>query len=108
MTAGDAFGRYYYIKDREIIGNLAIEKELYSQNKLGLVDEWLGVEVLLDWNIPGDIFVFPIHTVSQSEAGYELVYQNSSIIPIWSLSIKPEEKWCIAINKSIKSFKTAV
>src|SRR3972149_7699893 len=108
MTAGDAFGRYYYIKDREIIGNLAIEKELYSQNKLGLVDEWLGVEVLLDWNIPGDIFIFPIHTVSQSEAGYELVYQNSLIVPIWSLSIKPEEKWCIAINKSIKSYKTAV
>ncbi|HHT9138130.1 MAG TPA: alpha-amylase/4-alpha-glucanotransferase domain-containing protein, partial [Candidatus Wunengus sp. YC60] len=108
MTAGDAFGRYYYIKDREIIGNLAIEKELNSQNKLGLVDEWLGVEVLLDWNISGDVIVFPIYTVSQSESGYELVYQNSSIIPRWSLTIKPEDKWRVVINKSLKSFKTAI
>ncbi|MDO8142931.1 MAG: DUF1926 domain-containing protein [Candidatus Brocadiales bacterium] len=108
MTAGDAFGRYYYIKDREIIGNLAIEQELNSQNKLGLVDEWLGVEVLLDWNISGDVIVFPIYTVSQSEAGYELVYQNSTIIPRWSLNIKPEDEWRVAINKSIKSFKTAI
>jgi len=103
MTAGDAFGRYYYIKDREIIGNLAIEQELNSQNKLGLVDEWLGVEVVLDWNISGDVFMFPIYTVSQSEAGYELVYQNSSIIPRWSLNIKPEDTWRVVINKSIKS-----
>ena len=103
MTAGDAFGRYYYIKDRETIGNLAIEQELNSQNKLGLVDEWLGVEVLLDWNISGDVFIFPIYTVSQSESGYELVYQNSSIIPRWSLNIKPEDTWSVVINKSIKS-----
>ena len=108
LTAGDAFGRYYYIKDREIIGNLAIERELSSQNKIGLVDEWLGVEVLLDWNIPGDIWVFPICTVSQSEAGYELVYQNSSIIPRWSLNMKPEEKWSVVINKSIKSIKNMI
>ncbi|HHT9114201.1 MAG TPA: alpha-amylase/4-alpha-glucanotransferase domain-containing protein [Candidatus Wunengus sp. YC65] len=106
MTAGDAFGRYYYIKDREIIGNLSIEQGLNSQNKLGLVDEWLGVEVLLDWNIPGDVFVFPIYTVSQSESGYELVYQNSSIIPRWSLNIKSGEKWRVVINKSVKSLKS--
>ncbi len=108
MTAGDAFGRYYHIKEREIIGNLAIEKELNSQNKLGLVDEWLGAEVLLDWNVPGDVFVFPIYTVSQSESGYELVYQNSTIIPRWNITMRPNEKWCVTINKSIKPLEAAI
>jgi len=106
MTAGDAFGRYYYIKNKEIIGNLAVEQELYLQNKLGLVDEWLGIEVVLDWNISGDVLVFPIYTVSQSESGYELVYQNSTIIPRWSLNIKPKEQWQIAMSKIIKTLKT--
>ena len=64
--------------------------------------------VLLDWNISGGVFVFPIYTVSQSESGYELVYQNSSIIPRWSLNIKPEEKWCVVINKEHKSFKSTI
>ena len=83
---------------------MAIERELNSQNKLWLVDEWLGIEMVLNWNIPGDIWVFQIYIVLQSEFGYELVYQNSSVIPKWSLNFKPGEHWCISINKSIKTF----
>lgn len=102
LTAGDAFGRYYYVKDREIIGNLAVERDMASLGKIGLVDEWLGVEVALEWSVLGDVFVFPIYTVSQSESGYEQVYQNSSVIPRWRLNLKPGESWGVAVKQSIR------
>ena len=40
-----------------------------------LTDEWLDLGVGLRWSLPGGLWCFPIETVSQSEGGFEGVYQ---------------------------------
>ena len=41
---------------------------------------------------------FPVETVSQSEAGFERVYQGSAIVPLWRITLKPGGKWAMGIK----------
>lgn len=54
-----------------------------------LVDEWLGLTYRLAFDRPTTLWRFPIETVSQSEAGFERVYQSSVLVPNWQLSLAP-------------------
>ena len=57
-------------------GSLGTRLDLKSVDYLALFDEWLGIDVELSCDQPMDIWTFPIETVSQSEAGFELVHQS--------------------------------
>jgi hypothetical protein len=63
--------------------------------KLELVDEWQGVRLVLETRPECRWWIVPIRTVSQSEAGYESVYQGSAILAVWDLnaSSSPESRW---------------
>lgn len=52
--------------------------------RIGLVDEWLGLDVAVELSVPADIWTFPIQTVSQSEGGFELVHQSTTVVPHWN------------------------
>ena len=45
----------------------------------------MGLDVRLTFDRPADVFTFPVETVSQSEAGFERVYQSSVVLPVWRL-----------------------
>jgi hypothetical protein len=57
------------------------------------VDEWQDVAVTID--APGAIhlWVAPIETVSESEEGFERVYQGSQILAVWPVEMVPLGKW---------------
>jgi alpha-amylase len=40
-----------------------------------------------------DLWKLPIETVSNSEGGFERVYQGTSLIARWPLSLDPEQTW---------------
>lgn len=101
MSAGDAFGRYYKLNGKDNAGHLAVEADFTSQKRIELIDEWLGVGVQLEWSISADVWVFPIQTVSQSETGFEGVYQNSVILPRWYLKLKPDTQWVVEMKASV-------
>jgi alpha-amylase len=101
MSAGNAFGRYYKLEGKDNAGHLAVKADFTSQKMIELVDEWLGVGVQLSWGKPADVWVFPIQTVSQSEAGFEQVYQSSVVLPRWNLRLKPDAQWVVEIKKSV-------
>ncbi|HLG29216.1 MAG TPA: alpha-amylase/4-alpha-glucanotransferase domain-containing protein [Candidatus Brocadiales bacterium] len=101
MSAGDAFGRYYKLEGKDNAGHLAVKADFPSQKRIDLIDEWLGVGVQLGWDISADVWVFPIQTVSQSETGFEGVYQSSVVLPRWYLRLKPDAQWVVAIKKSV-------
>jgi len=63
--------------------------------KLELVDEWQGVRLVLEARPECRWWVVPIRTVSQSEAGFEAVYQGSAILAVWEInaSSSPESRW---------------
>ena len=58
-----------------------------------LVDEWLDLSVGLRWSNPAGLWCFPIETVSQSESGFEGVYQSSAVIPHWIVTADPSGRW---------------
>lgn len=105
MSSGDAPGRYYLLKDETPAGHLALEATFTSQKKISLVDEGLGLRVSLEWNPPCDVWVLPIHTVSQSESGFEKVYQGSTLLLKWNITLEPASTWGTEIRKEIKEVK---
>jgi len=67
-------------------------------NSLRIVDEWQGVATQVDASAAAHIWVVPIETVSESEDGFERVYQGSEIIPVWSVRLGPESVWTATVN----------
>ncbi|MEE9514746.1 MAG: alpha-amylase/4-alpha-glucanotransferase domain-containing protein [Candidatus Brocadiales bacterium] len=101
MSAGRAPGRYYLSEDGTSVGNLAMKGCLSSQSELTVVDEGVGLMVSFGLSPDADVWVCPVETVSQSESGLEKVYQCSTVLPNWGLTLEPGGKWEAEIKKHI-------
>ncbi len=55
--------------------------------ELGLVDEWQGVALSIVAPEAREFWVSPIETISESEEGFERVYQGSQILAVWPLQL---------------------
>jgi hypothetical protein len=60
---------------------------------LRVVDEWQNVAATIDAPGAGHLWVAPIETVSESEEGFERVYQGSQILAVWPVEMVPSTKW---------------
>ncbi len=67
---------------------LAFQGEIESET-LEMVDEWQKVRLTMKGQPPCRWWVTPIETVSQSESGFESVYQGSAILGVWSIAPAP-------------------
>jgi alpha-amylase len=99
MAAG-APDRYFYDARGRQLGPLESVLDLKQVERLGLVDEWLGLDVALETSIPTDIWTFPIQTVSQSEGGVELVHQASAVIPNWNFVVPADGRFSVRLTLS--------
>jgi len=96
MPAG-AQDRYFYDEHGSRLGTLETLIDTPSTNRIGLVDEWLGLDVALDFTTPAALWAQPIQTVSQSESGFELVHQSTSITPHWDFLAPDDGRWSTQI-----------
>ena len=104
LLAGNAPDRYYYFPNYELENrNLASKGIVKSVKEMGLKDEWIGLDVNFNFSKPTNLWRYPIETISQSEGGFECVYQSSVILPNWKFELKPGELWEIKINKKINN-----
>ena len=92
MAAG-ADDRYFYFPGKPRAGQLQTIQDLANVAQIGLVDEWLGLDVSLSLSRPGGIWAFPIQTVSQSEGGFELVHQSTAVVPHWRIAGDANGRW---------------
>jgi alpha-amylase len=53
--------------------------------RLELVDEWQRVMISLDADPRPLWWIVPVETISQSETGFERVYQGSAILAVWKI-----------------------
>jgi alpha-amylase len=97
MAAG-ADDRYFYDSDHRRLGQLQTHQDLRDATAIGLVDEWLGLDVSLMLSRPGGIWAFPIQTVSQSEGGFELVYQSTAVLPHWLVEPDENGRWEVTVD----------
>lgn len=70
-----------------------------------LLDDWMGMTYRLAFDRPTALWRFPIQTVSQSEAGFERVYQSSAIFPNWKLNLAPGASETLVITQTLESHK---
>lgn len=64
-----------------------------ESTRLRIVDEWQDVAVELEAPGAAHLWVAPIETVSESEDGFERVYQGSQIMAVWPAEIAPGQHW---------------
>lgn len=93
--------RYFRAGDGHSLGHLGHQLELADSTELGLVDEWLGIDVGLTFNRPTAIWTYPVETVSQSEGGFELVHQSVAVVPHWRLTPDSQGSWSVVIRLSV-------
>ena len=100
MAAG-ASDRYYYDANGRQLGQLESTLSLERTDRIGLIDEWLGVDAALELSQPAAIWTYPIQSISQSEGGFELVHQSSSVMPHWEILSPADGRWSTTITLSI-------
>jgi len=102
LLAGNAPDRYYYF-DQELSNNrhLASNGIIEDVRTMGLKDEWLKIDIQLTFNKNTTVWRFPIETISQSEGGFERVYQSSVVVPNWHIQLEPSGEWTVEINQKI-------
>jgi alpha-amylase len=100
MAAG-ADDRYFYHNGQARAGQLQTLQNLARADRIGLVDEWLGLDVSLTLSKPGGFWAFPIQTVSQSEGGFELVHQSTAVLPHWQVEADSTNCWEVVITLNL-------
>jgi 4-alpha-glucanotransferase len=93
--------RYYYGEARQRFGQLGARLDLEDAHELGLVDDYLGIDVNLTLSRPSGVWTFPIESVSQSEGGFELVHQSVVVQPHWIIEPDAEGRWSVVMNLAI-------
>ncbi len=102
LLAGNAHDRYYDIPGHTLDKrNLASLGEINNVKQVSLVDEWLKLTVSLAFTQPAILWRAPVETVSQSEGGFERVYQSSMVMPIWRISLVPRTAWQAEIHVKV-------
>jgi hypothetical protein len=61
--------------------------------RVRLADEWQNVALDIEARGAKQLWISPIETVSESEEGFERVYQGSQILGVWNAAPGPAEPW---------------
>ena len=95
--------RYFSDQHGNPIGQLGQTLDHHDTQGLSLSDRWLGIDVRMEIDRSSSIWAFPIETVSQSEAGFELVHQSVCVQPHWWIRGDHEGRWHVKIELAASS-----
>ena len=98
----------YFKNASGILGQLGTILDLPSEAGLHLVDRWLGLDVSLTFDEPAALWTFPIHSVSQSESGFELVHQSVVLQPHWIVKGDANGRWVTKMTLQAVAGNTAM
>jgi alpha-amylase len=66
--------------------------------RIGQGNSWLGLAVETEVSPPADAWHAPIETVSNSEAGFERVYQGGALLLSWPVTIPAGGSWSARVE----------
>jgi alpha-amylase len=102
LLAGDAPDRYYNIPGHPLEDRrLASIGGLEDVSEIQLVDEWVGMKVVLKVDRNCNLWRFPIETVSLSESGFERIFQGSCLLLYWPLDLVPNKEFRVSLDLGI-------
>ena len=96
--ASGADDRYLYGEGGGKLGQLQTVVEQESLARIGLVDEWLGLDAGLEFSQPASVWTHPVETVSSSEGGLELVYQSTAVVPVFRVQADEAGRWGVTLT----------
>ena len=93
MLGGASDDRYFF-DEKSDLGKPHLNSKFVLENRwqIGLIDEWKKIKVALKINRVVDFFVYPIETISLSEAGFERIYQASAIVPTFNFKLSTKSE----------------
>jgi alpha-amylase len=102
LEAPNAPDRYFLASNDsgQVRRPLEFKGELPSSQLL-MVDEWQRVRITLSARPDACWWIVPIHTVSQSESGFERVYQGSAILAVWRIEGRAQRKLTRVVRMEI-------
>jgi alpha-amylase len=104
LLAGDAPDRYYDIRGHQLEDRrLASKGELKDVSEIQLVDEWVGMKVVLKTDRNCNLWRFPVETVSLSESGFERIFQGSCLLLYWPLELERGGEFGVTVELGIKN-----
>lgn len=59
---------------------------------------WLKMEIDLTFDQAAALWLFPLHTISNSEGGYERIYQGTCVLARWPLELVPGGQWSVTLR----------
>jgi alpha-amylase len=59
---------------------------------------WLQMEIALTFSRPAELLLFPLETISNSEAGFEATYQGTCLFTRWPVRLEPGEAWSVTLH----------
>jgi hypothetical protein len=95
-------GCYYYIPGREERKPFSSFEEILNLKEMGMHDEGYRVNITLEFNPPCCLWHFPIETVSEGDAAYERMYQESVVFCHWKLNLKSKQAQTITVKLKIR------
>ncbi len=103
LQAGHADDRYYYTVNGKPDDPYLDSRGILSRaSEIGLKDEYMKIDIRLQTDQTADIWRVPVETISLSEAGFERVYQSSSVLLKWDIRV--EEKWYVRLKQTVSTF----
>ncbi len=98
--------RFYSSADGQVLGQMQSQLSLSDARSIQLTDGWLGLNIGLESDQVGGVFTYPVQTVSQSEAGFELVHQCVSVQPHWLIRGDANGNWATVMKLSLTTDAT--
>ncbi len=104
LLAGNAPDRYieWDAPPGQVTGRprdiLASHGEMPGTSRVTVADEWLKLRCEAAFPGAGSAWRDAIETVSQSEGGYERVYQGTVLVPVWDMKIQPGAEGAAALS----------
>jgi hypothetical protein len=105
LLSGHAHDAYYRIPGLELDDrHLDSKGQIEGVSELALVHEYFGLEITLFLDRPATLWRLPIETISNSESGFERIYQCSCILPHWSIRLEAGESWKVGLRFALLSY----
>jgi len=71
-------------------------------SEVHLVLEWMNMDVGVSADRAATLWCFPIETISNSEAGFERVYQGSCVTLVWAVDLRPGDQWEVRLGFKLR------
>ncbi|WP_169972765.1 alpha-amylase/4-alpha-glucanotransferase domain-containing protein [Tautonia rosea] len=99
--AGHAEDRFVSDLHGNRLGLLDAKLDIPHAEGVNLTDEWLDLGVAMRWSVPSSLWCFPVETASQSEGGFEGIYQSTAVIPHWRITADETRRWTVRLSWSL-------